>query len=137
MKKLIVFIISIFSLLCKAQTTKIISTLMNEQQNEWNNANIDKFMSYYWNNDSLMFIGSKGVTYGWTNTLNNYKKSYPNKETMGVLKFTLIQINQLSDNAIYVVGKWQLTRQNPISGHFTLLWKKINNNWVIVSDHTS
>ena len=35
-------------------------------------------MKGYWNNDSLMFIGRNGVTYGYQNTLMNYKKNYPN-----------------------------------------------------------
>ena len=137
MKKLLILTISTFSFLCKAQPTKTVLTLMEKQQNEWNNANIENFMSYYWKNDSLMFIGSKGVTYGWITTLNNYKKSYPNKESMGVLKFTIIHCTQLAENAIFVIGNWQITRKNSIGGHFTLLWRKINNEWVIVADHTS
>ena len=34
-----------------------IDELMMKQQHSWNNGNIEEFMSFYWNNDSLMFIG--------------------------------------------------------------------------------
>src|SRR6476469_3386339 len=49
--------------------------LLNEQQAAWNRGNIDEFMEGYWKNDSLTFTGKSGVTYGWTKTLNNYKRN--------------------------------------------------------------
>ena len=110
---------------------------MAAQEQAWNNGNIPDFMKYYWNNDSLKFIGSKGITYGWQKTLENYLKSYPNKEAMGNLTFNIIEATQLSKTSIYVIGKWSLKKDKPAGGHFTLLWKKINSQWVIVADHTS
>lgn len=120
-----------------AQSTKHVIDLMKEQEKAWNEANIEGFMQYYWKSDSLKFIGSKGITYGWEKTLANYKKSYPNAEAMGKLRFTVLECTQLSKNAIYVVGKWELTKEKPVGGHFTLLWRKIDGKWIIVSDHTS
>ncbi len=110
---------------------------MKIQEESWNKGDIPSFMAYYWNNDSLKFIGSKGITYGWKKTLENYIKGYPDKAAMGILNFTIIEAIQLSKSSIYVIGKWELTKEKPVGGHFTLLWKKINNKWVIVSDHTS
>lgn len=110
---------------------------MKIQEESWNKGDIPGFMTSYWNDDSLKFIGSKGITYGWQKTLDNYIKSYPNKAAMGILKFTIIEATQLSKSSIYVIGKWELTKEKPVGGYFTLLWKKINNQWVIVSDHTS
>lgn len=121
----------------KTEAQKSVEKRMTIQEKFWNEGQIDGFMSMYWKNDSLEFIGSKGITYGWQNTLDNYKKSYPDKEAMGELKFTILSNKQLSKNYIYIIGKWQLTKEKPVGGHFTLLWKKINNNWFIISDHTS
>ena len=116
---------------------KTVSNNMKAQVLAWNKADIKGFMDHYWNSDSLMFIGSKGVTYGWQKTYDNYVKNYPNKEAMGVLNFTIIKTEQLSKTSVYIIGKWELEKEKPAGGHFTLLWKKINNKWVIVSDHTS
>ncbi len=120
-----------------SKAVQIIMKNMDIQEKAWNNFDIQGFMSYYWNNDSLKFIGNKGITYGWKNTLDNYIKGYPTKESMGILKFTIAEVTQLSKNSIYVIGKWELTKEKPVGGYFTLLWKKINGNWVIVCDHTS
>lgn len=110
---------------------------MKAQEVSWNSGNIKGFMEHYWKSDSLKFIGSKGVTHGWQKTLDNYLKSYPNKEIMGTLKFSIIESTQLSKESIYIIGKWELQKEKPTGGHFTLLWKKINGSWVIVTDHTS
>jgi ketosteroid isomerase-like protein len=116
---------------------KAVLSIMDSQVLSWNSGDVKGFMDHYWNSDSLMFIGSKGITYGWQKTLDNYLKNYPTKEAMGVLKFTIIKADQLSNKSVYIIGKWELTKEKPAGGHFTLLWKKINNKWVIVADHTS
>jgi hypothetical protein len=58
---------------------------------------------------------------------------------MGNLKFEIIKVDFLGANFCSVVGKWNLTRpeKGDVSGHFTLLWKKIKNEWVIIADHSS
>ncbi|HRG01209.1 MAG TPA: nuclear transport factor 2 family protein [Bacteroidia bacterium] len=110
---------------------------MKTQEESWNKGDVRGFMEYYWKSDSLKFIGSKGITYGWQKTLDNYIKGYPSKEAMGILTFTILEATQLSETNIYVIGKWELKKEKPSGGHFTLLWKKINSKWVIVADHTS
>ncbi len=110
------------------------------QQTAWNKGDLDGFMAGYWHSDSLMFIGKQGVTKGWQSTLDNYKKSYPDKASMGTLQFDIISVEMLSKNTAYVVGKWHLKRdaaKGDLEGHFTLLFRKLDNHWVIISDHTS
>lgn len=117
---------------------KEIRKLLAAQIDAWNRGNIDEFMIGYWNNDSLMFIGKNGVTYGYTNTLNNYKKTYSDTAQMGKLKFDLLQVKKISADAFFVVGKWFLKRSvGDIGGHYTLLFRKIKGKWVIVADHSS
>src|SRR3990170_8713331 len=82
-----------------------IEKIMHEQEAAWNKGDIDGFMLSYWNNDSLKFIGKNGIQYGWKNTLDNYQKSYPDKATMGELVFSIISVEQLSENSCYVIGK--------------------------------
>jgi ketosteroid isomerase-like protein len=95
-------------------------------------------MKAYWNSDSLKFIGKNGVTFGWKNTLANYKKNYPDKEAMGTLSFSLTSVDVLSENVCYVIGSWSLIKKKgSVAGFYTLLWKKINGQWVITIDHTS
>lgn len=115
-----------------------IRSILLSQQQSWNEGDLEKFMEPYWKSDSLMFIGKSGITYGWDKTLANYRRGYPDSTAMGKLKFEIIEIKRLSVLYYHVVGKWHLARSaGDLSGHFTLLIKKIGKNWVIVSDHSS
>jgi hypothetical protein len=140
MKKIILLFIFLSTEKIFAQSTDEVTVrkVLAKQNAAWNRGDVDAFMIGYWQSDSLMFIGQNGITYGWQNTLNNYKKNYPDTATMGKLNFTLITVKPLSKEYYHVVGKWNLTRTvGNASGHFTLLFKKINGEWVIVEDHSS
>ena len=118
----------------EAQVRKTLTT----QQAAWNKGDIEGFMQSYWKNDSLMFIGKSGVTYGWQQILNNYKKNYPDTAAMGKLDFEFIEIKRLSVNYFFVVGRWHLKRTvGNLDGTFTLLIRKIKGKWLIVKDHSS
>lgn len=128
------------SIACFSQTgpEKQIRKILTEQTAAWNRGDIEGFMKGYWKSDSLLFVGKNGPTYGFTNTLNNYKKSYPNKDYMGTLQFTLLEVKPLAKQLWIVLGKWELTRNaGNVSGHYTILFKKINREWVIIMDHSS
>lgn len=115
-----------------------ILALLQRQSQDWNRGDIDAFMVGYWNNDSLMFIGSSGPTYGYQKTLENYKKSYGDTAKMGKLAFDILHVKRLSPEYYFVVGKWFLKRSvGDVGGHFNLLFRKIDGRWVIVADHSS
>jgi ketosteroid isomerase-like protein len=129
-----------FTQFATAQTkdVKEILQILGAQEKAWNEGNIDEFMHGYWENDSLVFVGKNGLTYGYNNTLANYKKNYPDKTYMGKLKFTIISKQALGSQYFSIIGKWELTRTvGNLSGHYTLLLKKINGEWKIISDHSS
>lgn len=139
MKSLLTPLLLFCSIFSIAQTPEnAIREAMAEQEKCWNAGDLECFMKGYWQSEELVFIGSKGLTYGWQKTLDNYKVSYPNKEAMGTLQFTLQIVEPLSEDFWFVVGKWKLTRENDEpGGHFSLIWRNIDGEWVIVSDHTS
>lgn len=140
MKKLFIIFIIILPSIAKAQSKDEIAirNTLATQTEAWNRGDIEQFMIGYWESDSLMFIGKSGVTYGYTNTLNNYKKGYPDTAAMGKLTFNLIQVKKLSNKFYHVTGKWFLKRSiGDVGGHYTLLFQKIKGRWVIISDHSS
>lgn len=140
MRSLFVLLLSFlsFSVSGQSKDEAEVRNILATQNAAWNRGDVDAFMVGYWENDSLMFIGKSGVTYGYRNTLANYKKNYPDTTVMGKLTFTLIQVRQLSSEYFHVTGKYYLTRTiGDASGHFTLMFRKINGKWVIISDHSS
>ena len=140
--KVIVTILLIVSgpLICFSQDrdAKAIRKVLQVQTEAWNRGNIDEFMHGYWESDSLKFIGKSGVTYGYKQTLANYKKNYSDTAQMGKLSFDILEVKRMSPEYYFVLGKWFLKRSvGDVGGIFTLIFRKVNGRWVIVSDHTS
>jgi len=135
--------ISVFTLACTTahaqnKNETAIRDILNAQTTHWNEGDLDKFMEGYWHSDSLMFIGKSGVTYGYQNALNNYKKGYSDTIQMGKLHFELVSLKPVEKDHYFVVGKWFLERTiGNLNGTYTLLFRKINGQWVIIVDHSS
>ncbi|MBL0268487.1 MAG: nuclear transport factor 2 family protein [Chitinophagaceae bacterium] len=129
---------SSYLLAAQSKDEKAILQMLETQNQAWNRGDVSGFMKGYWENDSLMFIGKSGVTYGYQNTLENYKKGYPDTAAMGKLTTKQIKMIRVSKQYYFIVGKWYLKRSiGDISGHYNLLIRKINGEWVIVADHSS
>lgn len=135
---LLFLIVAGYSQKPSAKNCKLILNAISEQEKAWNNGSIDDYMAYYHNSDSLQFITKNGVTYGWQATLDNYKKTFPTPQIMGILYFSNITLTKIDKELVVVSAKWQLQREsdNP-GGWFTQVWKKINGKWLIIIDHTS
>jgi ketosteroid isomerase-like protein len=120
-----------------AARNEILSTI-GQQVKGWNSGNIEAFMQGYSRTDTLRFASGGSVTYGWQPMLDRYRKSYPNRATMGMLTFTDISVELISRDAAMVFGTWRLKREKDEPwGLFTLLFKKMNGEWRIVHDHAS
>jgi ketosteroid isomerase-like protein len=140
MKMRLSFLFLLVSAVASAQSNeeKTIRQILTTQTQTWNRGDIEGFMQTYWKSDSLMFISKSGVHFGWEETLNNYKKSYPDTTAMGKLSFHTITVKKLSPEYYYIVGKWMLKRTiGDLSGHYDLLLRKIKGNWYIIADHSS
>ena len=86
-----------------------VASKMAAQEAAWNAGDIPSFMDIaYWQDDALLFVGSKGPTYGFEATLNNYLKSYASPEEMGQLRFELLEWKTLGPKHGFLLGSWAL-----------------------------
>lgn len=139
MKSLLLSCFLIFSVyFCAAQDKEAIEKVLETQRQAWNKGDVDGFMQGYWKSDSLLFVGKNGPKYGWQNTLDNYKKGYPDKAAMGELTFKVLKVQLLDPDNAFMLGGWSLKREKDApGGYFTLWFRKIQGQWKIVVDHTS
>jgi hypothetical protein len=115
-----------------------INSLLNKQVEAWNKGNLERFMETYWKSGELSFVGSRGPTYGWQATLDNYKTGYPDKAAMGKLELTILKISKIDKKTVLVIGRFDLEREiGDLSGHYTLVIQKFGKEWLIISDHSS
>ena len=115
-----------------------IKKILSSQQECWNNGDIDGFMQGYWNSEKLVFTSlNHKPAYGWKNTLERYKNSYPTKSSMGELRFEILNLKLISNTTATLKGKWELIRQKDHpNGLFWLDIERFDNNWLITKDST-
>jgi len=140
--KLLIFLLFTFSVSGQTRISLkdsiLISKVLKFQQKAWNEGNINKFMEGYLKSDKIVFTGSSGSIYGWKETKKRYLNKYSNRTLMGNLKFKIINFQKLSKDIIQMQGSFYLKRKiNDSKGFFSLIWKKENEKWYIISDHTS
>ena len=118
-----------------AEDKAAILAVMKLQETAWSQNDLEGFMQGYWKSDSLKFYGSSGLTKGWQQTLDNYKKGYPTKEHSGTLNFTVEDISKIENDTYWVMGQYHLKRSvGDANGVFIIIFKKIDGEWKIVAD---
>lgn len=121
------------------QEEQAILSIINKQTDGWNRGSVDEFMLGYWNSDSLKFITKNGINNGYNAVSEQYKKSYPSPKEMGTLNFVNLKVTPLDRNneLANVTGNWVVSKDSTQnSGLFSLVLKKMDNNWKIIIDHT-
>lgn len=121
-----------------AADANAIKSVLLTQQAAWNAGDVDKFMTGYWKSPRVRFVSGDKITTGWNETLARYHARYPTRAKMGTLEFSDLDVDMLGADSALVVGRWKLLRAGDTPhGVFTLTFRKIDNSWVIVVDHTS
>ena len=141
MKKIFMLLLLAVAIEASAQQSndkQAILNVLEKQRGDWNKGDVEAYMEGYWKNDSLLFVGKNGPTYGWQKTLENYKKGYPDRAAMGFLTFGIKKVELIAKDQAFVLGSWHLKREkDEPKGYFTLLLRKINGIWKVVVDHSS
>ena len=115
-----------------------IRSILSAQQDAWNRGDIDGFMNGYARSRSTTFVSEDTIRRGWETVRARYKKKYSDRETMGLLTFSDLEITPVSSNAAVALGRWKVKRsKDRPHGRFTLIFRKGADGWRIVHDHTS
>ena len=70
--------------------------------------------------------------------LANYKLSYPDKKSMGNLKFSELKFSFLSKDEVLVRGRWYLQKDGASpSGSYVLVMRSFPNGWKVVLDYST
>lgn len=115
-----------------------IKSLLDQQADAWNDGDIERFMETYWQSDKLQFLNIEGPTYGWTSTLVNYHRRYPDRQSMGTLKFGIEHLVKHSSRSATLIGSYHLERSGMENkdGLFLVVLQKMKGRWRIVADST-
>jgi len=117
-----------------------ILAVLNAQADAWNRGDLDAFVTGYHRSEETVFAGGDQVHRGFDAMVRRYRQAYPTREKMGRLTFSKIVFEQLDRERAVMTGSWELelagSDKRP-GGVFTLIWRRFDEGWRIVHDHTS
>jgi ketosteroid isomerase-like protein len=115
-----------------------IRAVLDAQVRAWNAGDLRGFMEGYARSERTRFQSGGEVSLGWQTVFDRYQKRYGDRASMGLLKFSEVEVTVFAPDAALAVGRWRLERaQDAPSGLFTLLFRRASAGWRIVHDHTS
>ncbi len=118
--------------------------VLDAQVAAWNRGDVVTFMQGYRDSPTTTFIG-KTIAHGYANILARYQKIYSDKDKMGQLAFSDLEVHQLDAHFATVTGHFHLARSADAGGNtegiFSLVFEKSAEKpgmgWKIILDHTS
>ncbi len=118
-----------------------IRKMMDDSAEAWNRGDLKTFASYYEDSPQTTFMGKEIVRGGQQAILERYQKGYPNRDAMGKLTFSEIEVRPLTSGLALVTGKFELQRTaaggGRAWGRYTLIVRQTAGGWKIIHDHSS
>ncbi len=137
-KKLALLLLGLAGAIHAASPEDAIREVLDTQQAAWNRGDLHAFMQGY--DKDAVFVGD-AIQRGSAEVLARYLKRYPNREAMGKLTFSDLEVHLLDAGHAYVIGRFRLERSaaggGTASGLYTLLFRNTSAGWTIILDHTS
>jgi len=105
------------------------------QQNAWNKGDLDGYLSHYKDSPDTQAVLANLVR-GIDGIRSAFKQNFPNKDAMGSIEDTDIDVKALGDNYALATGRYHLNRPKksggPIEGTFMELFEKTQAGWQII-----
>jgi uncharacterized protein (TIGR02246 family) len=124
----------------KTSPAQAIRAVLDKQVVDWNRGDMEAFASGYKKSPDILFMGSR-ISKGYDQMLDGYKKSFSNKEKMGVLSFSELEVQLLDEHFATVTGRFHLERSaaggGNAGGFYLLVMEKTPAGWKIVRDDTT
>ena len=122
----------------KISDSEAIQAVLKTQQAAWNRGDIAAFLKGYWDSPELTFAGSDGIVRGYSGLAERYQAHYPDRQSMGELEFSGVEMRSLGPDSALVLGQWHLKRSiGDAGGVFSLVFHRFPTGWRIIHDHTT
>ena len=105
------------------------------QQAAWNKGDLDGYLSRYKDAPDTQAVLANLVR-GIDNIRAAYRQNFPNKDSMGEIEDSDIEVKVLGDDYALATGKYHLNRPKksggPVEGSFMELFEKTPAGWQII-----
>jgi uncharacterized protein (TIGR02246 family) len=104
----------------------------------WNRGDLDGYLASYWDSDQTIWVSGGSLIRGRKAIEAAYKVRFSTPGQMGTLSLSELEIDVLTTADAIAFGRWKLVFEaKAAEGFFTVQLRKIEDTWLLVSDHSS
>jgi hypothetical protein len=106
----------------------------------WNAHDIEGHLEVYWKSPELLVVVDSEQFNGWQQLHDSYLNGYPDRNSMGFINPTRIQVKLLKPDLALALTWWSLSFPNSkqkVVGNTTMNLQKFQDGWKIVAAHSS
>ncbi len=112
-----------------------VTKVLIAQQTAWNKGDLDGFLSHYKDDPTSEAVLS-GPVRGLANIRAAFHANYPNRESMGQIENSEVQVRELGETYALATGKYHLTRSKKLGGDaegtFLSIMEKTSSGWKVI-----
>jgi hypothetical protein len=80
-----------------------------KQIDRWNAHDVDGYLSLYWKSPNLLVVVDSEQYNGWVELHDSYINRYPNRDSMGYITPSRIQIKLLKPDLALALTRWSIS----------------------------
>ncbi len=112
--------------------------LLSGSRDAWNRGDLTGYMKTYWRDERVRHVFNDDITIGYSASEERYRTRYPDPNNMGAISGSELDIQILGPEAASAFGRWRFEHGEVVfNGVVTLVFRKIDDTWVIVHDHST
>lgn len=117
-----------------------VTKVLLAQESAWNSGDLDAYLSHFKDaKDTEAILG--GPVRGLANIRSAYHINFPNRESMGQLEQTEVEVRELGPSFALATGRYKLGRSKhsggDAQGTFTEVFEKTTDGWQIIFSETN
>jgi hypothetical protein len=106
----------------------------------WNAHDIEGHLDVYWKSPELLVVIDSEQFNGWQQLHDSFVNGYPDRNAMGFVQPTRIQVKLLKPDLALALTWWSISFPSSklkVVGNTTIDLEKFDYGWKIVASHTS
>ena len=106
----------------------------------WNAHDIEGHLGVYWKSPELLVVVDSQEFNGWQQLHDSYVNGYPDRNAMGFIQPTRIQVKLLKPDLALALTWWSVSfpsSKQKVVGNTTMNLQRFDDGWKIVASHTS
>ncbi len=117
-----------------------VTKIVLAQEAAWNNGDLDAYLSHFKDARDTEAV-LNGPVRGLDNIRSAYHTSFPNKDAMGTLEQSEVEVREMGPDFALATGKYRLTRSKrsggDAEGTFTEIFERTAAGWQLIFSQTA